>query len=102
MSSQEQTKYFVPESKNEEFNPINESYTLLNQKINPKGIIILADFDPCLLVNGEVTLNIPENDNLKLAVIYIDYSGNNNHVGALITPSKIQNLDKNQDYFLLN
>ena len=32
--------------------------------------------------------------------MYIDYNGNN-HAGALITPSKIQSIDKNQGLFTI-
>ena len=32
--------------------------------------------------------------------MYIDYNGNN-HAGALITPSKIQSIDKNQGLFAI-
>ncbi|MDF2737326.1 MAG: hypothetical protein K0S93_1183, partial [Nitrososphaeraceae archaeon] len=37
---------------------------------------------------------------LKLAVMYIDYNGNN-HAGTLITPLKIQSIDKNQGLFAI-
>ena len=53
-----------------------------------------------LSLTGGVTLNIPEIPILKLAVMYIDYNGNN-HAGALITPSKIQSIDKNQGLFAI-
>ena len=33
--------------------------------------------------------------------MYIDKSGNNNHNGALITPIKIQNINKNQGLFTI-
>jgi hypothetical protein len=49
---------------------------------------------PCIIVNGGIILNIPEIPIIKLVIIYIDYNGNN-HAGALITPSKIQSIDKN-------
>jgi hypothetical protein len=59
---------------------------------------LLGDFYPCKIADGGVTLNIPETPILKLAVMYIDYTGNN-HEGALITPAKIQSIDKNQGLF---
>ncbi len=59
---------------------------------------MLADFVPCIVVSGKITLNIPENDNLKLAVLSIDPIGNA-HSGVLINPTKIQSLDKNQGLF---
>ena len=70
----------------------------LTGKISPKGIRLLADFDPCRIVDGGVTLNIPNNPNLKLAVVYIDKNGNN-HAGTLINPVKIQTISKNQGLF---
>ena len=66
--------------------------------LNPKGIRLLADFYPCKIVDGGITLNMPEIPIIKLAIMYIDYNGNN-HAGALITPSKIQSIDKNQGLF---
>ena len=53
---------------------------------------------PCKIVNGGIILNIPEIPIIKLVIIYIDYNGNN-HAGALITPSKIQSIDKNLGLF---
>jgi hypothetical protein len=96
-SPQEQTNDFVPENRNEECNPINGSLTLQG-KILSKGIIMLTDFYPCILVNGKMTLNIPENDNLKLAVLSINPI-NNVHSGVLINPTKNEDLDKNQGLF---
>jgi hypothetical protein len=43
-------------------------------------------------------LNIPENPTVKLAVMYIDYNGNN-HAGGLIILSKIQSIGKNQGLY---
>ena len=80
-------------------NPINESI-LLKKKLNPKGIIFLADFDTCQIANGKIMLKIPDNPNLKLAAMYIDKNGNN-HEGTLLSPIKIQNIDKKQGLFTL-
>ena len=66
--------------------------------LNPKGIRLLADLYLCKIVNGGIILNIPEIPIIKLVIIYIDYNGNN-HAGALITPSKIQSIDKNLGLF---
>lgn len=92
-SPQQTTKDFVPNGRNE-CNPINESITLQNRVVS-KEILVIGDFYPCKLVSGEVTLNIPENDNLKLAVMYVDPISNN-HAGALINPTKNRDIDKNQ------
>jgi|GEM_PF-1781674 len=73
----------------------------LTEKISPKGIRLLADFDPCLIKDGSVTFNIPNTPNIKLAVIYIDKK-NNNHEGTLINPVKIQNVQKNQGLFTID
>ncbi len=78
--------------------PTQSESVELSGIINPKGIRLLGDFYPCKIADGGVTLNIPETPILKLAVMYIDYTGNN-HEGALITPAKIQSIDKNQGLF---
>jgi hypothetical protein len=70
----------------------------LNGIIVPKGIRLLANFYPCIIQNGGITMNIPESPDLNLAVIYID-NNIDNHAGTLISPSKIQSLDKNQGLF---
>ena len=70
----------------------------LTGKINPKGIRLLADFDPCKISDGSVTLNIPNSQNIKLAVLSVDKNSNNKQ-GVLITPIKIQNLNNNQALF---
>jgi hypothetical protein len=44
-------------------------------------------------------LNIPNNLNLKLAAVYIDKNGGNNHAGTLINPVKVQTISKNQGLF---
>ncbi|MGZ5511717.1 MAG: hypothetical protein ACXWFC_14775 [Nitrososphaeraceae archaeon] len=43
-------------------------------------------------------MNIPESPHLKMAVIYID-NNSDNHAGTLISPTKIQSIDKNQGLF---
>src|ERR687897_2065641 len=70
----------------------------LNGMIDPKGIRLLAKFYPCIIQNGGITMNIPESPHLNLAVIYID-NNIDNHAGTLISPSKIQSIDKNQGLF---
>jgi hypothetical protein len=80
--------------------PINESTITLQNTLNPKEVLLLGNFYPCKLVNGELTLNIPENPNLKLTAMYVDHIGND-HSGALINPTKIQNIDKNQGLFTI-
>ena len=80
--------------------PTQSDSVELTGKISPKGIRLLADFDPCRIVDGGVTLNIPNNPNLKLAAVYIDKNGNN-HGGTLINPVKIQTISKNQGLFTI-
>lgn len=81
--------------------PTQSDSVELKGKINPKGIRLLADFDPCRIIDGSVTLNMPNNQNLKLAAVFIDKNGNN-HAGTLLNPVKIQNINKNQGYIQLN
>ncbi len=69
--------------------------------MNPKGIRIPADLDPCKIKDGSVTLNMPNTKNIKLAVMYIDKSGNK-HNGALINPVKVQNLNNNQGLYKID
>src|SRR5918993_59015 len=59
----------------------------LNGIIAPKGIRLLANFYPCIIHNGGITMNIPESPHLNLALIYID-NNIDNHAGTLISPSK--------------
>ena len=70
-------------------------------KIIPRGVIILADFDPCDLKDGRATLNIPNNPNLKFVVLSIDKKGNN-HEGAIVTKQKIQSLNKNSGLYVVS
>ena len=80
--------------------PTQSDSVELSGKISPKGIRLLADFDPCRIVDGGVTLNMPNNPNLKLAAVYIDKNGNN-HAGTLVNPVKIQNINKNQGLYTI-
>ena len=80
--------------------PTQSDSVELKGKINPKGIRLLADFDPCRIVDGGVTLNMPNNQNLKLAAVFIDKNGNN-HAGTLVNPVKIQNINKNQGLYTI-
>ena len=76
-----------------------QSRTLdITGKLNPKAIRLLGDFDPCVIRDGSVTLNILNNLNIKLAVMYLDKDGNN-HASALINLKKIQNINNNQGLF---
>jgi hypothetical protein len=73
----------------------------LTGTISPNGIRLLADFDPCKIKDGSVTLNMPNTQNIKLAVMYIDKKGNN-HAGTLINPAKIQNISTKQGLFTID
>jgi hypothetical protein len=81
--------------------PTQSETIALNGIIDPKGIRLLANFYPCIIQNGGITMNIPESPHLNLAVIYID-NNIDNHAGTLISPSKIQSLDKTQGLFSVN
>ena len=70
----------------------------LNGQLNPKGIRLLADFDTCRISDGSVTLNMPNTDNIKLALLFVDKSGTND-AGVLVKPVKIQDLSTNQALF---
>ena len=70
--------------------------------IKPKGIRLLADFNPCKLSNGKLTLYAPITPILKLGIMYIDYTnGNSNPQGVLVSPNKVQSIDTNRGVFTL-
>ena len=48
-----------------------------------------------------MTLNIPNTDNIKLALLFIDQIGNND-AGVIVQPVKIQDLSTNQALFSLD
>ncbi|HJT82870.1 MAG TPA: hypothetical protein VJ697_00175, partial [Nitrososphaeraceae archaeon] len=86
-------EYIISSNKNT--CPTQSETVALNGKINPKGIRILADFDPCRISDGSVTLNMPNTGSIKLALLFIDNVGNND-AGVLVKPLKIQDLSTNQ------
>jgi hypothetical protein len=73
----------------------------LNGKILPKGVIVLADFEPCELKDGRATLNIPDTPNLKFVILFIDKKGND-HEGAIVTKQKVQSLSKDNGLYVVN
>jgi hypothetical protein len=80
--------------------PTQSDSTQLKGKILGKGVIVLADFEPCELRDGRATLNIPTNPNLKFVALSIDKKGNNNE-GAILTKQKIQSLNKNNGLYVV-
>ena len=80
--------------------PTQSETVPLSGKINPKGIRLLADFGPCNIKDGGVTLNIPDTQNIKLAALYMDKTNSNNY-GILINPIKIQKISSNQALFTI-
>ncbi|MGZ5510804.1 MAG: hypothetical protein ACXWFC_10065, partial [Nitrososphaeraceae archaeon] len=81
--------------------PTQSDSIQLKGKILPKGVIVLADFEPCELKDGRATLNIPGNPNLKFVVLFIDKKGND-HEGAIITKQKVQSLSKDSGLYVVN
>ena len=81
--------------------PTQTETVSLNGQINPKGMRLLADFDTCKISDGSMTLNIPNTDNIKLALLFIDQIGNND-AGVIVQPVKIQDLSTNQALFSLD
>ena len=80
--------------------PTQSETVSLNGKLNPKGIRLLADFGPCNIKDGGVTLNIPDTQNIKLAALYMDKTSSSNY-GILINPVKIQKINSNQGLFTI-
>ena len=73
----------------------------LTGTLEPQGLRLIADLDPCMILDGSITLNIPNTEDIKVAVMYLDKTGNN-HKGALINPAQIQALTNNQGLFKLD
>jgi hypothetical protein len=80
--------------------PTQAETVSLSGKLNPKGIKLLADFGPCNIKDGGVTLNMPDTQNIKLAALYMDKTSSNND-GILINPIKIQKISSNQALFTI-
>ena len=81
--------------------PTQSNSIQLKGKILGKGVIVLADFEPCELRDGRATLNIPINPNLKFVVLSLDKKGNE-HDGITVTKQKIQSLGKDSGLYVVN
>ena len=81
--------------------PTQSDSTQLKGKILGKGVIVLADFEPCELRDGRALLNIPNSQSLKFVVLSIDKKGNE-HKGAIVAKQKIQSLSKNSGLYVVN
>ena len=81
--------------------PTQSDSIQLKGKILGKGVIVLADFEPCELRDGRATLNIPTNPNLKFVVLSIDKKGNE-YDGIIVSKQKIQSLNKDSSLYVIN
>ena len=81
--------------------PTQSDSIQLKGKILGKGVIVVADFEPCQLKDGRATLNIPTNQNLKFVVLSLDKKGNE-HEGVIVYKQKIQSLTKNSGLYVVN
>ena len=81
--------------------PTQSNSMQLKGKILGKGVIVLADFEPCELRDGRATLNIPNNPYLKFVVLSLDKKGNE-YDGIIVTKQKIQSLGKNSGLYVVN
>ena len=81
--------------------PTQSNSMQLKGKILGKGVIVLADFEPCELRDGRATLNIPNNPYLKFVVLSLDKKGNE-YDGIIVTKQKIQNLGKDSGLYVVN
>ncbi|HYJ01737.1 MAG TPA: hypothetical protein VEW92_05945 [Nitrososphaeraceae archaeon] len=81
--------------------PTQSNSIQLKGKILGKGVIVLADFEPCELRDGRATLNVPTNPNLKFVVLSLDKKGNE-HDGIIATKQKIQSLGKDSGLYVVN
>ena len=59
--------------------------------IKPKGIRLLADFNPCQLSNGKLTLYTPITPILKLGLMYIDYTDGNSNTEEVLVSALLHN-----------
>ncbi|MDW3626582.1 MAG: hypothetical protein QOK72_08055, partial [Nitrososphaeraceae archaeon] len=81
--------------------PTQSNSMQLKGKILGKGVIVLADFEPCELRDGRATLNIPNNPYLKFVVLSLDKKGNE-YDGITVTKQKIQSLGKDSGLYVVN
>ena len=81
--------------------PTQSNSIQLKGKILGKGVIVLADFEPCELRDGRATLNIPNNPYLKFVVLSLDKKGNE-YDGIIVTKQKIQSLGKDSGLYVVN
>jgi hypothetical protein len=81
--------------------PTQSNSIQLKGKILGKGVIVLADFEPCELRDGRATLNIPNNPYLKFVVLSLDKKGNE-YEGIIVTKQKIQSLGKDSGLYVVN
>jgi hypothetical protein len=81
--------------------PTQSDSIQLKGKILGKGVIVLADFEPCELRDGRATLNIPTHPNLKFIVLSLDKKGNE-HDGIIVPKQKIQSLGKDSGLYVVN
>jgi hypothetical protein len=81
--------------------PTQSDSIQLKEKILGKGVIVLADFEPCELIDGRATLNVPNNPNLKFVALSIDKKGNE-HDGVIVAQQKIQSLGIDSGLYVVN
>ena len=81
--------------------PTQSDSLQLKGKILGKGVIVVADFEPCDLRDGRATLNIPTNHNLQFVVLSLDKKGNE-HNGVIVSKQKIQSLAKDSGLYVVN
>ena len=81
--------------------PTQSDSIQLKGKILGKGVIVVADFEPCELRDGRATLNIPTNPNLQFVVLSLDKKGNE-HDGVIVSKQKIQSLAKDSGLYVVN
>ncbi|MDR4510762.1 MAG: hypothetical protein MRJ93_03545 [Nitrososphaeraceae archaeon] len=73
--------------------PTQSDSIQLKGKLSARGVIVVADFEPCQLKDGRALLNLPNNPGLKFVILSLDKNGND-HQNAIVKLKKIQNLGK--------
>src|SRR5688572_23918464 len=81
--------------------PTQSEIIPLTGALEPQGIRLLADLDPCMINDGSITLTVPYTQDIKVAVMYLDKAGTN-HQSALVDLAQVQMLSNGQGLFKLD
>jgi exosporium-targeted protein len=66
--------------------------------IAPKGVLVLAAFDPCILNGGGAILNLPDSDN-NLKLLAVDLEAGSTHKAVEVNLQKINTIAIDQTFY---